>query len=97
MKGYQWRIAEDNQLSSAATNSFHNDTINDDNGYIDEDLKSQLTKCQCPKCGIGHAIKMPWAGTGMLCKFCIRCKNKIDRSVKHHCHGSNLTSLFDAD
>ena len=90
-------MTKDDQLSSVTNNSSRTETINGDNSNVGGDLKARLTECQCPKCGIGHFIKMRWVGTGVPRKFCLRCKSKIDGYVERNCQGGYLTSLFDAD
>ena len=38
-------------------------------------LKQSLTvKCECPKCGSSHRMKMLWTGRGRPKKFCPTCK-----------------------
>lgn len=38
-------------------------------------LKGSLTvKCECPKCGSDHRMKMLWTGRGKPKKFCPTCK-----------------------
>lgn len=34
-------------------------------------------ECICPKCGIGHKMKLLWSGRGTPKKFCPSCKSFV--------------------
>ncbi len=36
-------------------------------------------ECECPRCGAKHMMKVLWIGRGVPKKFCLNCKNIVDK------------------
>jgi hypothetical protein len=50
----------------------------EDSNEVENNLPEGITiECICPKCGIGHKMKLLWSGRGTPKKFCPPCKSFV--------------------